>query len=64
MSKTVNRIVFQRIIMTAIRISQPTLFGQDQSPMQGSYGTVTVYGKVWNQVALRPVIQMGEFAVA
>lgn len=32
--------------------------------MQGAVGSVTIDGKVWNQVAFRPVIPIGKFGVA
>ena len=31
---------------------------------QGAIGSVTIDGKVWNQVAMRPVIPLGNWAVA
>lgn len=31
---------------------------------QGSVGSVTIDGKLWNQIALRPVIPIGKFGVA
>ena len=32
--------------------------------MQGAFGAVTIDGKVWNQIALRPIVPFGKFAVA
>ena len=37
---------------------------QDARSMQGAFGAVTIDGKVWNQIALRPIVPFGEFAVA
>ena len=37
---------------------------QDARSMQGAFGAVTIDGKVWNQIALRPVVPFGKFAVA
>ena len=31
---------------------------------QGAIGSVTIDGKVWNQIAMRPVIPLGKWAVA
>ena len=32
-----------------------------QSNMTGAFGTVTIDGKVWNQIALRPVTPFWKF---
>ena len=32
---------------------------QDARSMQGAFGAVTIDGKVWNQIALRPVVPIG-----
>ena len=32
--------------------------------MQGAFGAVTIDGKIWNQVALRPIIPIGKVSVA
>jgi len=41
-------------------------FGQAQSKqgVQGAFGAVTIDGKIWNQLALRPVIPFGKLAIA
>ena len=39
-------------------------FAQDGRSMQGAFGAVTIDGKVWNQIALRPIVPFGKFAVA
>jgi len=37
---------------------------QVERSMQGAFGAVTIDGKVWNQIALRPIVPLGKFAVA
>ena len=37
---------------------------QNERSMQGAFGAVTIDGKVWNQIALRPIVPLGKFAVA
>ncbi len=37
---------------------------QEGRSMQGAFGTVTIDGKMWNQIALRPVVPVWKFAVA
>ena len=32
--------------------------------LQGAFGAVTIDGKIWNQIALRPVIPIGKISVA
>ncbi len=41
-----------------------TLLAQDDRSIQGAVGAVTIDGKVWNQVALRPVVPIWKFGVA
>lgn len=40
------------------------VFGQSQTQVQGAFGAVTIDGKIWNQIALRPVIPFGKWGVA
>ena len=45
------------------------LIGQDDPPeesksVQGAFGAVTIDGKIWNQIALRPVLPFGKLAIA
>jgi hypothetical protein len=40
------------------------LFPQESRSLQGAFGAVTIDGKIWNQVALRPVIPIGKFRLA
>ena len=37
---------------------------QEGRSMQGAFGTVTIDGKMWNQIALRPVVPVWKFALA
>ena len=32
--------------------------------VQGAFGAVTIDGKIWNQIALRPVLPFGKLSVA
>ena len=32
--------------------------------MQGAFGAVTIDGKLWNQIALRPVLPFGKLSIA
>ena len=52
---------FKRIIILLIFI-MPNLGGQDK--LSGSFGTVTIDRKVWNQVSIRPVTHIWNFNVA
>ncbi|MBT6517257.1 MAG: hypothetical protein HOK59_05890, partial [Candidatus Marinimicrobia bacterium] len=57
------------IILTAqILIGQseeidPETTSADKS-VQGAFGAVTIDGKIWNQIALRPVLPFGKLSVA
>ena len=37
---------------------------QEGRSMQGAFGTVTIDGKMWNQISLRPVVPLWKFALA
>lgn len=39
-------------------------FAQSNVQMQGAIGAVTIDGKIYNQIALRPVIPIGKFGIA
>ena len=64
---------FKSISMIAL-ILFGTIFGQSEeldidntsssSSLQGAFGAVTIDGKIWNQIALRPVIPFGKLSVA
>ncbi|MAV69471.1 MAG: hypothetical protein CMG04_01460, partial [Candidatus Marinimicrobia bacterium] len=32
--------------------------------LQGAFGAVTIDGKIWNQIALRPVLPFGKLSIA
>ena len=32
--------------------------------VQGAFGAVTIDGKIWNQIALRPIIPIGKVSLA
>ena len=45
------------------------LFPQDSqvaesSSMQGAFGAVTIDGKIWNQISLRPILPFGRLSIA
>jgi hypothetical protein len=40
------------------------LNAQSSPSVQGAVGAVTIDGKIWNQIALRPVVPIGKVAVA
>ena len=40
------------------------LFGQSEKNFNGAFGTVTMDGKIWNQLAFRPEYSMGNFGLA
>ena len=38
--------------------------GEATKSIQGGFGAVTIDGKLWNQIALRPVLPIRKFSVA
>ena len=40
------------------------LLAQAERSVQGAFGAVTIDGKIWNQIALRPIIPIWKFGVA
>ena len=46
--------------MTSFSYSQDNM----SRSLQGAFGAVTIDGKIWNQIALRPVIPIGKISVA
>jgi len=36
----------------------------EEKTVQGAFGAVTIDGKIWNQIALRPVLPFGKLAIA
>jgi len=47
-----------------IFLSIQFVMGQNGKSVQGAFGAVTIDGKIWNQIALRPVIPFGKLAIA
>jgi len=37
---------------------------EDSKSVQGAFGAVTIDGKIWNQIALRPILPFGKLAIA
>ena len=37
---------------------------ENEKSLQGAFGTVTIDGKIWNQIALRPILPFGKVTVA
>ena len=64
---------FKSISLTAL-ILFGSIFGQSESleiedaepstSLQGAFGAVTIDGKIWNQIALRPTLPFGKLSVA
>ncbi len=64
---------FKSISMITLILFGP-IFGQSEeldidnttpnSSVQGAFGAVTIDGKIWNQIALRPVLPFGKLSVA
>ncbi|MBT4154481.1 MAG: hypothetical protein HN920_05855 [Candidatus Marinimicrobia bacterium] len=50
--------------LTLILLMAPILFAQSGRSMQGAFGAVTIDGKLWNQIALRPVLPFGKLSIA
>jgi len=50
-----------KIILSIVLVSA---WLNSQSSMTGAFGTVTIDGKVWNQIALRPVTPFWKFDIA
>ena len=50
------------LIITLISLLAMPIHAQIKN--QGAVGSVTIDGKVWNQIAMRPVIPIGKWGVA
>ena len=37
--------------------------GSGSRELQGAFGAVTIDGKIWNQIALRPVLPFGKLSI-
>ena len=49
------------MVLSAILFSQEET---ETSSVQGAFGAVTIDGKIWNQIALRPILPFGKLSVA
>ena len=63
-TKGLLMIIFRSTTILAFILSFCLCIAQDNRSMQGAFGAVTIDGKVWNQIALRPIVPFGKFAVA
>ena len=56
------------LLTTQILIGQPEEMDPETTSsdisVQGAFGAVTIDGKIWNQIALRPVLPFGKLSVA
>ena len=56
------------LITSRFIIAQPEEIDLDNknsnTSVQGAFGAVTIDGKIWNQIALRPVMPFGKLSVA
>jgi len=50
-------------ILTLLLLSA-SVFAQDERSVGGAFGAVTIDGKIYNQIALRPVVPIWKFGVA
>ncbi|MBT3216990.1 MAG: hypothetical protein HOD97_05890 [Candidatus Marinimicrobia bacterium] len=57
-----SHISLHRFLWILVPLGIISLKGQPQ--VQGAFGAVTIDGKIWNQIALRPVIPIGKWGVA
>ncbi|NQV38009.1 MAG: hypothetical protein HQ509_08410 [Candidatus Marinimicrobia bacterium] len=53
-----------KTLITFIFIFAAFVYSQSNVQMQGAVGAVTIDGKIYNQIALRPVIPIGKFGIA
>jgi len=56
--------MYKSVIIFIFTCFSVVLFAQVERSVQGAFGAVTIDGKVWNQIALRPVIPIWKFGVA
>ena len=54
---------FKSILIFIILVVQ-NLPAQSDMSMQGAFGAVTIDGKIWNQIALRPILPFGKLSIA
>ena len=54
---------FKFILILSVLIVK-TLMAQSNKSVQGAFGAVTIDGKIWNQIALRPILPFGKLVIA
>ncbi len=60
-------LLFYSIIINVLVSQDSTLTKEnnnDDSSLQGAFGAVTIDGKIWNQIALRPTLPFGPLTIA
>ena len=57
-------IIFRSTAILLLFLITSFSHAQEGRSMQGAFGTVTIDGKMWNQIVLRPVVPVWKFAVA
>ena len=57
-------IIFRSTAILLLFLITSFSHAQEGRSMQGAFGTVTIDGKMWNQIVLRPVLPVWKFAVA
>ncbi len=56
--------MYFKTLLIIIALSSQTLYSQENKSVQGAFGAVTIDGKIWNQVALRPILPFGKISIA
>jgi len=59
-----SMIIFRSTAILLLFLTTSFSRAQEDRSMQGAFGTVTIDGKMWNQIALRPVVPVWKFAMA
>ena len=54
---------FKFILILSVLIVK-ILTAQSNKSVQGAFGAVTIDGKIWNQIALRPILPFGKLVIA
>ena len=52
------------IVLLTLLILSTSGFAQDERSVRGAFGAVTIDGKIYNQIALRPVVPIWKFGIA
>ena len=58
-SKTIS-ILFSLFFLNAQTDDKELNIDSQDKSLQGAFGAVTIDGKIWNQLALRPVLPFGK----